>query len=84
MRKTANDNDKQPPYLIRGGGFHCRVVLDLRQVKSISRSAFWKGGWWYTAKLLDGTETPIHVREDIDVMGLLEQYGGGRSEERQP
>lgn len=60
-------------YILHGHGFHCQVVLDLKEVKSIRRCAFWGKGWWYTCTLNDGRQTDIHVREEVDVLKLFEE-----------
>lgn len=69
----GNDNAQRDPYTVRGGGFHCTLFLNLREVESIQRTAFWRSGWWYAYKRRDGSCGDIHIKEDIDVLGLFEE-----------
>lgn len=61
---------------IVGGGFHCKLILDLKEVKSIRRTCFWGRGWWYSFITKDGVHGDIHVKEQIDVIKLFEEYNG--------
>jgi len=63
---------------ISGGGFHCKILLDLKEVRSIRRHAFWNNGWWYTCTKHDNSIVDIHVHEKIDVIALFEGLNGKR------
>lgn len=60
-------------FIISGGGFHCKISIDLNKVKSIKRCAFWHSGWWYSCEYFNGKQVDIHVRESIDVIKLFEE-----------
>lgn len=65
--------------LIRGQGFHCKLVLDLKEVKSIRRLCFWNRGWWYSCDTHDGNKIDVHVKESIDLLKLFEEYDGKKN-----
>lgn len=74
----VSDNSQRDKYTIRGGGFHCTIFLDLREVESIQRTAFWRNGWWFSYKRRDGSTDDIHVREDVDVLRLFRELKGNQ------
>lgn len=74
-----NDDTQRSKYIVEGLGFHCRAILDLREVESIKRLAFWGRGYWYDYKKYDGIEGCIHVKENVNVLQLFEELKGGRS-----
>ena len=65
-----NEEDKD---VISGSGFHCRINIDLKKVKSIQRCAFWNRGWWYSCEYHTAERFDIHVRDGIDLVKLFKE-----------
>lgn len=74
----TSDRNRRDQYIIRGSGFHCRLILDLTEVRSIRRTAYWNGGWWFDYNT-SSTSGSIHVKESIDVLGLFDELQKNKS-----
>ncbi len=77
LRKLLRQRMSNDRY-IWGQGFHCTLILDLAEVKSVQRFCFWSRGWWYGVNLLDNRSIDIHVKEEIDLVKVFKEYNEQR------
>jgi len=60
--------------IVNGSGFHCKLSINLKEIRSIRRCAFWGGGWWYSCESCDAKTFDIHVKSEVDLIKLFKEF----------